>query len=184
MFYFKIRLLETGILRNLPHKSTWNGILLPKLFWPTVRKNCSSDLKNFANSRPSASNFKSFSRLLEQFVQTVKGQNNFWWQNVNYVSSIFSAVSTVECLKKINQDNKIFFALFFLGSSTKTLEWWSFSQRSNFYAWIAPSKIIPSRSTCSSLWQVIIPISKMNYRISSYSFRPWIVSAAIIHFIK
>ena len=21
----------------------WNGILLPKLFWPTVRKNCSSD---------------------------------------------------------------------------------------------------------------------------------------------
>ena len=73
--------------------------------------------------------------------------------------------------KKINQDNKIPFALFFLGSSTKTLEWWSFSQRSNFYAWIAPSKIIPSRSTCSSLWQVIIPISKINYCISSYSFR-------------
>ena len=21
----------------------WNGILLPKLFWPTMRKNCSSD---------------------------------------------------------------------------------------------------------------------------------------------
>ena len=29
-----------------------NGILLPKLFWPTVRKNCSGD------------------------IQTVKGQNN------------------------------------------------------------------------------------------------------------
>ena len=43
-----------------------NGILLPKLFWPTVRK----------NSRPSASNFKSFSRSLEQFFLTV-GQNNF-----------------------------------------------------------------------------------------------------------
>ena len=39
--------------------------------------NCSSDLKNFANSRPSASNFKSFSQSLEQFIQTVKGQNNF-----------------------------------------------------------------------------------------------------------
>ena len=38
--------------------------------------NCSSDLKNFANSRPSASNFKSFSRSLEQFFVTV-GQNNF-----------------------------------------------------------------------------------------------------------
>ena len=48
-----------------------------KLFWPfTVWINCSSDLKNFANSRPSASNFKSFSWSLEQFFLTV-GQNNF-----------------------------------------------------------------------------------------------------------
>ena len=35
-----------------------------------------SDLKIFANSRPSASNFKSFSWSLEQFFLTV-GQNNF-----------------------------------------------------------------------------------------------------------
>ena len=42
----------------------------------SVTKNCSSDLKHFANSRPSASNFKSFSRSLEQFFLTV-GQNNF-----------------------------------------------------------------------------------------------------------
>ena len=39
----------------------------------TVQINCSSDLKMFANS---ASNFKSFSRSLEQFFLTV-GQNNF-----------------------------------------------------------------------------------------------------------
>ena len=51
-----------------------NGILLPNLFWPTVRKNWSSDLKMFANSRPSASNFKSFSQSLEYFTQTVKVQ--------------------------------------------------------------------------------------------------------------
>ena len=38
--------------------------------------NCSSDLKNFENSRPSASDFKSFSWSLEQFFLTV-GQNNF-----------------------------------------------------------------------------------------------------------
>ena len=39
-----------------------------KLFWPfTVRINCSIDLKIFANSQPSASNFKSFSQALEQF---------------------------------------------------------------------------------------------------------------------
>ena len=27
--------------------NTINGILLPKLFWPTVRKNCSSDREKF-----------------------------------------------------------------------------------------------------------------------------------------
>ena len=48
-----------------------------KFFWPfTVWINCSSNLKIFANSRPSASNFESFSRSLEQFFLTV-GQNNF-----------------------------------------------------------------------------------------------------------
>ena len=63
-------------MRNLQEqvkKAFW----YQKLFWPfTVWINCSSDLKNFANSRPSASNFKSFSRSLEQFFLTV-GQNNF-----------------------------------------------------------------------------------------------------------
>ena len=49
-----------------------------KLFWPfTDWINCLSDLKNFANSRPSASNFKSFSRSQEQFFLEV-GQNNFF----------------------------------------------------------------------------------------------------------
>ena len=42
----------------------------------TVRINCSSDLKIFANSRPSALNFKSFFLSLEHFFLTV-GQNNF-----------------------------------------------------------------------------------------------------------
>ena len=48
-----------------------------KLLWHfTVWMNRSSDLKTFANSWPSASNFKSFSQSLEQFFLTV-GQNNF-----------------------------------------------------------------------------------------------------------
>ena len=38
--------------------------------------NCFTDLKMFANYRPSASNFKSFSWSLEQFFLIV-GQNNF-----------------------------------------------------------------------------------------------------------
>ena len=57
-----------------PHEKSKNGILLPKLFWPTVGKNCSSDREKEAEGRE----FSNFLRLLEQFIQTVKGQNNFW----------------------------------------------------------------------------------------------------------
>ena len=47
------------------------------MFWPfTVWINCFSDLKTISNSRPSASNFKSFSLSLEQFFLTA-GRNNF-----------------------------------------------------------------------------------------------------------
>ena len=63
-------------LRNL-QEQVKKAFCYQKLFWPfTVWINCSSDLKNFENSWPSASNFKSFSQLLEQFFLTV-GQNNF-----------------------------------------------------------------------------------------------------------
>ena len=63
-------------VRNL-QEQVKKAFCYQKLFWPfTVWINCSSDLKNFANSRPSASNFKSFFRSLEQFFLTV-GQNNF-----------------------------------------------------------------------------------------------------------
>ena len=45
-----------------------NGILLQKLFWPTVRKKFGAKGREFAK----------ILRSLEQFIQTVKGQNNFW----------------------------------------------------------------------------------------------------------
>ena len=48
------------------------GILLPKVFWPTVicEKKCSSVWE------------KAFEiRGWKQSIQTVKGQNNIWWQN-------------------------------------------------------------------------------------------------------
>ena len=51
-----------------------------KLFWTfTVQTNCSNDIKMFADSQPSASNFKSFSRILEQFFLTVS-QGNFGYK--------------------------------------------------------------------------------------------------------
>ena len=62
-----------------------NGILLPKLFWPTVRRNCSSDqekLLKFEAEGQKLLKFEAegqeFLRSLEQFAQTVKGQNNIW----------------------------------------------------------------------------------------------------------
>ena len=57
---------------------TWkNGILLPKLFWPTVRKKCSSDREKLWKFKAEGQEFANFLRSLEQFIQTVKGQNNF-----------------------------------------------------------------------------------------------------------
>ena len=63
-------------LRNLTEQVK-KAFCYLELFWPfTIWINCSGDLKNFANSRPPASNFKSFSQSKEQFFLTV-GQNNF-----------------------------------------------------------------------------------------------------------
>ena len=57
-------------LDNMPDFFSWkhpNGNLLLKLFWPNVRKNCSSDLK-----------FEVEGQELAKFIQAVKVQNNFW----------------------------------------------------------------------------------------------------------
>ena len=56
----------------------WNGILLPKLFWPTVRKKCSSDQEKLLKFEAEGREFAKILRSLEQFIQTVKGQNNVW----------------------------------------------------------------------------------------------------------
>ena len=62
-------------MRNL-QEQVKKAILYQKLFWPfTVQINCSSDLKNFAISRPSDSNFESFSSFSKTFFCS---QNIFW----------------------------------------------------------------------------------------------------------
>ena len=64
-------------MRNVQEKLK-KAFCYQKLIWSfTVWIKCSSDLKNFENSCCSASNFKCFSRSLEQFVLTVS-QNNFF----------------------------------------------------------------------------------------------------------
>ena len=52
-----------------------NGILLPKLFGPTVRKKCSGDQEKLLKFEAEGQEFAKFLRSLEQFIQTVKGQN-------------------------------------------------------------------------------------------------------------
>ena len=55
-----------------------NGILLPKLFWPTVRKKCSIDGEKLLKFEDEDWEFANFLKSLEQSIQTVDGQYNFW----------------------------------------------------------------------------------------------------------
>ena len=63
------------------------GKLKKKVFWtnkigvlfrPTVRKNCSSDREKLLKFEAEGREFAKILRSLEQFIQTVKGQKNFW----------------------------------------------------------------------------------------------------------
>ena len=44
------------------------GILLPKLFWPSVRKNCSSDQEKLLEFEAEGREFAKILRSLEQFL--------------------------------------------------------------------------------------------------------------------
>ena len=65
-----------GICSWRSHRSLFgNGILLPKLFLPT---DSSSDQEKFLKVEAEGQEFAKILRSLERFIQTVKGQNNFW----------------------------------------------------------------------------------------------------------
>ena len=53
-----------------------NGILLPNLFWHTMRKKCDRDL--FLKFEAEGWEFAKCLISLEQFIQAEIGQNNFW----------------------------------------------------------------------------------------------------------
>ena len=46
-----------------------------------MRKKCSSVREKLLKFEAEGREFGKFLRSLEQFIQTVKGQNNFWYQN-------------------------------------------------------------------------------------------------------
>ena len=45
---------------------------------PLWEKNCSTDLEKLLKFKAEGREFAKFLRSLEEFIQTVKGQNNFW----------------------------------------------------------------------------------------------------------
>ena len=47
------------------------------LFWPTERKKCSSDGEILLKFETEGREFPKYLRSLEQFIQIVKGKNNF-----------------------------------------------------------------------------------------------------------
>ena len=47
-----------------------------------MRKNCSSDREKLLKFKAEGQEFAKFLGSLEQFIQTVKVQNNVWFQNV------------------------------------------------------------------------------------------------------
>ena len=51
-----------------------NGILLPKLSWPTVRKNCSSDREKLLKFEAEGRVVAKYLVFREQFIQTVTKQ--------------------------------------------------------------------------------------------------------------
>ena len=53
-----------------------NGILLLKFFWPTLRKNYSSDQEKLLKFEDEGWEFAKSLRSLEQFIQAVKDHNN------------------------------------------------------------------------------------------------------------
>ena len=79
MNFYCSNLLDT---RNL-HEQVKNAFCCQKWFWPfTFWINCFSDLKKFANSRPSALNFKFFSTT--KTICSHSRSEQFWQQNTIY----------------------------------------------------------------------------------------------------
>ena len=136
------------------------SILLPKIVLTLhcLKIKSSSDLKNFANSRPSASNFKSFSRSLEQFFLTV-GQNNFG----NKISLLFPLIFRCHLL----------FPIFFY-KSYEVL----FSDKYNFSSWQRQMNLELLQNSPRKYWRIPIeiPLEKLLTKTKTWNCKAKILS--------
>ena len=69
----QIETRNAKILRTLK-----NWYFVTKIVLTYCEKNCSSDREKLLKFKAEGREFAKFLRSLEQFIQTVKGQNNFW----------------------------------------------------------------------------------------------------------
>ena len=69
---------ESGVVIWEMAAGSENGILLPKLFWPTVWEKNDLVIKKKLKFEAEGREFAKILRSPGQFDQTVKGQNNFW----------------------------------------------------------------------------------------------------------
>ena len=61
---------------NIPESKKW--YFVTKVVLTYCEKNYSSDQENLLKFEAEGQEFANFLRSQEQFIQTVKGQNNFW----------------------------------------------------------------------------------------------------------
>ena len=86
-------------MRNL-QEQVKKAFCYQKLFWPfTVWINCSSDLKNFVNSWPSAWNFKSFSWSQKQCFLTVLRSEQYQFFFLFFLFSIMTYFLEISRIK-------------------------------------------------------------------------------------
>ena len=75
-----------------------NSILFPKLFWPAVRKNDSTDWEKLLKFEAEGQEFARFLRSQEQLIRTVKAKNNF---EKEYFFNLFLEVSQILYIRTI-----------------------------------------------------------------------------------
>ena len=78
MTYLKLRVFTQNVKKVAFLSEHWYFVTKIVLPYCTVRKNCSSDREKLLKFEAEGREFEIFLRSLEQFIQTVKGQNNFW----------------------------------------------------------------------------------------------------------
>ena len=66
-----------------------HSILLPELFWPSVRKKCSTDGKKFLKFETEGREFAKILRLLNRTIcSKSESQNKFWQQIGNFLGDL------------------------------------------------------------------------------------------------